>query len=100
MFEYVNENYGLNVFYGQSVIVNGKSGVVVEDRGNHIGVNFDEDKPMIVSNCHPTWKVQYNNESKPIRKLTKSQLRYRAYMEYSDCFDSFKEFLYSDLAKV
>jgi hypothetical protein len=57
--KYVQENYQVPACIGRSVIVNGKSGVITEDHGNYIGVTFDEDKAGVVSNCHPTWEVEY-----------------------------------------
>ncbi|MDP2141337.1 MAG: hypothetical protein Q8L20_11050 [Gammaproteobacteria bacterium] len=90
--EYVREYYKVPAEIGRRVIVNGKLGVIAEDRGNYIGVNFDADKPGVINNCHPTWQVVYG-EMGPIRKMTRSQQRYERYREYSDCFDSFRDFL-------
>jgi hypothetical protein len=57
--KYVQDNYQVPACIGRVVIVDGKSGVITEDRGNYIGVTFDEDKAGVVSNCHPTWEVEY-----------------------------------------
>lgn len=89
--EYVKDYYKVPACIGRRVIVNGKPGVIAEDRGNYIGVNFDKDKPGIIVNAHPTWKVEYLGMGK-VRKLTRSQRRYRDYREWSDCFDSFIDF--------
>jgi len=98
--EYVRENYGVPAHVGMLVVVNGKPGIIAEDRGHHIGVNFDHDKPGVISTCHPTWKVEYTMKSGEIRQLTKAQQRakdrYQRYREYSDCFDSFLDFCYWD----
>lgn len=92
MSEYAKTYYNVPADIGRRVIVNGKPGIIVEDRGNYIGVNFDSDKPNIISNCHPTWKVEYG-EIGIIRKMTKSQKRYAEYLKIADCFENFKHFL-------
>ena len=89
--EYVQESYGVPAFIGCGVVVAGKPGVIIEDRGHHIGINFDEDKPGVVSPCHPTWKVEYG-EMRAVRKMTASQARYRRYLEYGDGFESFIDY--------
>lgn len=71
-FEYINYYYGVNACIGRLVIVNGKSGVIAKDCGNYIGVNFDSDKPGKISNCHPTWEVEYLGMGK-VRKMTSSR---------------------------
>jgi hypothetical protein len=96
--EYAKEYYGVPADIGRRVIVNGEAGIIAEDRGNYIGVNFDKDKPGIILNCHPTWKVEYMDMGK-IRKPTRSQQRYRRYMEYGDSFDSFIDFCRWDAAQ-
>lgn len=89
--EYVRNYYDVPACIGRAVIVNGRSGVISEDRGHYIGVNFDDDKPGSVFNCHPTWKVEYG-DMKKVRKMTRSQQRYKRYLEWNDCFDSFIDF--------
>ncbi|MCT4625842.1 hypothetical protein [Halodesulfovibrio sp.] len=93
---YVREHYGVPAQIGMRVIVDGKPGIISEDHGNYIGVNFDEDKPGVVLSCHPTWRVEYTIKSGKIRPLTRSQQRYLRYLEYSDCFNSFLDFCYWD----
>lgn len=95
-FEYINKTYGVNACIGRKVTVDGKSGVIVKDCGNHIGVNFNEDKPGFIRRCHPTWKVQYLGMRK-VRKLTKSQERGQRWLEYGDMFESFMDFVYWDM---
>lgn len=85
--EYAQEYYGVPACIGRVVIVNGKQGIITEDRGNYIGVNFDKDKAGVVSNCHPTWEVEYKGMGK-IRRLTRSQRSYRDYLR-SECCESF-----------
>jgi len=89
--EYVREYYGVPAVLGRRVVVSGKPGIIAEDRGHYIGVNFDHDKPGDISNCHPTWEVEYLDIGE-IRKPTRSQQRYKRHLEYGDSFESFIEF--------
>lgn len=97
MFEYVQQYYGVPAEIGRRVIVNGNHGIIAEDRGHYIGINFDKDKPGVIKNCHPTWEVQYL-EIGVLRKMTRSQARYQKYLEYGEGFNSFREFLKHELA--
>lgn len=92
MFDYVKEYYDVPACIGRGVEVSGKRGVIIADRGHYIGVNFDDDKPGSVSNCHPTSSVKYLGMGK-IRRMTRSQERYQRYLEWDGCFDSFYHFL-------
>lgn len=98
MCEYVKQHYGVPADIGRRVTVDGKPGIIEADKGNYIGVNFDSDKPGDISNCHPTWRVEYLEMGR-IRPLTKSQLRYQRYLEVSDCFESFMHFIRYDDAE-
>lgn len=90
--EYAREYYGVPACIGRRVTVNGEPGIIAEDRGHYIGVTFDKDKPGVISNAHPTWKVEYLDMGK-IRKMTRSQKRYRAWLDYgADYFDDFIDF--------
>lgn len=89
--EYIRNYYSVPAEIGRRVEVDGKPGIIAEDRGHYIGVNFDKDKPGAISNCHPTWRVEYADMGK-VRKLTRSQVRYRRYLERGDCFDNFMSF--------
>lgn len=89
--KYVREYYKVPAEIGRRVIVNGEPGIIAADKGNHIGVNFDKDKPCVISHCHPTWEVQYL-EMGIVRKQTKSQQRYQRFLEYGDGFDSFIDY--------
>lgn len=90
--EYVKSYYGVPAQVGRRVTIEGKRGIIAEDRGHYIGVNFDEDPPGIISNAHPTWKVIYGCMGK-IRKMTRSQARYQDYLRHADLYDSFSEYL-------
>lgn len=89
--EYVQQYYGVPAVIGRRVMVDGKPGVIAEDCGHHIGVLFDADKPASISPCHPTWRVEYQGMGR-VRKMTRSQQRYRRYLDVGDCFDSFLDF--------
>jgi hypothetical protein len=94
-FDYVKSAYGVPAEMYREVIVNGKKGVITEDMGNYIGVNFYDKpthEPLV---CHPTWEVTYLetfNRKPPIKKITPSQKRYREYL-HSECSESFREWL-------
>lgn len=98
-FQYVKENYRVPACLGRRVIVNGKHGTIAADRGSHIGVNFDSDKPGVILNAHPTWEVTYLDEIREVRKPTRAQERYQRFIEYGDGFHSFLDFCYWDATK-
>ncbi|SEG21812.1 hypothetical protein [Marinobacterium lutimaris] len=89
--EYVQKYYSVPACIGRRVEVSGRPGVIAQDCGHYIGVNFDTDKPGQISPCHPTWKVEYLGIGK-VRKMTRSQQRYKRYLEYGDCFENFLDF--------
>lgn len=90
--KYVRDYYDVPACIGRRVKVYGKPGIIAADRGHYIGVNFDADKPGVISNAHPTDKVEYLDIGK-VRKPTASQARYQRYLEIGDCFEDFKHFL-------
>ena len=79
--EYARAHYGVEACIGRRVEVNGKAGIIAEDRGHYIGVNFDEDKAGFIINAHPTWKVKYLGMGK-VRSMTRSQKRYQRFLEW------------------
>lgn len=89
--EYVREYYGVPAVIGRRVVVYGEPGIIAEDRGHYIGVNLDRDKPGVIVNAHPTSEVQYG-EMGVIRKMTRSQARYKRFLEYGECFSTFVDF--------
>ncbi|WP_259524167.1 hypothetical protein [Shewanella baltica] len=97
-FDYIKQHYAVPAAIGRLVKVNGRSGVIVKDCGHHLGVNFDDDKPGVISHCHPTWEVEYG-EIGNIRKQTKSQQRYQRYLEYGDRFENFIDYCHWDASK-
>ncbi len=90
--EYVQQTYRVPACISRRVTVYSKPGIIAEDRGNYIGVNFDCDKPGVIYNAHPTSHVEYGDMG-IIRKMTKSQKRYQRYLNFSECFNNFREFL-------
>lgn len=90
-FQYVRDHYKVPAELGRRVIVYGKPGIIVADRGNYIGVNFDADKPGVIKNAHPVSEVEYGEIGK-IRKTSRWAARYQRYHEYGECFPNFLEF--------
>lgn len=95
--KYVCEHYGVPAEIGRRVVVSGKPGVIVEDRGHYIGVNFDSEKAGVVRNCHPTSDVTYG-EMGNIRKPSRWAARYDRFLEYGDGFDDFISYCRWDAA--
>ena len=91
-FEYVRKYYKVPAELGRRVKIDGRPGIIIEDMGNYIGVNFDDTPPNDVRPCHPTWKAVYLDMGTP-RKMTRSQRRYREFLKYGDCYDDFHDFL-------
>jgi hypothetical protein len=89
--KYVQDCYAVPACLGRRVEVDGQPGIIAEDCGHHIGVNFDSDKPTFISHCHPTWRVTYLGMG-IVRPITRSQKRYKRYLEYGDGFERFIDF--------
>lgn len=89
--QYVREFYVVPACIGRRVKVNGRPGVIAKDRGHYIGVSFDNDKPGVIANAHPTSNVEYRGMGS-VRRATRSQRRYQNYLEFGDCFDNFIDF--------
>jgi len=96
--QYVRQYYGVPACIGRRVTCYGKPGIIVEDRGNYIGVTLDEQKPGTVRNYHPTDGIVYGEMGR-IRKMTRSQARYNEYRKFADCFEDFRHFLMYDSAR-
>ncbi len=90
--EYVKDYYRVPAEIGRRIEHDDNPGIIAEDRGHYIGVNFDKDKPGVVFNVHPTDNVKYL-EMGIIRKMTRSQKRYQDYLKVADCFDDFWHYL-------
>lgn len=92
MSEYAKSYYGVPSDLGRIVTYQGRRGVIAEDRGNYVGVNFDSNKPGVISNIHPTDEhLEYHGMGK-VRKPTRSQQKYQDYLN-NDGYDSFAEFI-------
>lgn len=90
--EYVREYYGVPACIGRQIEYNGRKGIISEDRGNYIGVTFDDQKPGTVSNFHPTTEgLTYHGMGK-FRQMTRGQRRYQDYLR-SECTESFGEWI-------
>lgn len=93
--EYARQYYGVPAEIGRRVVMNGRPGVIAEDRGQYVGVLFDDCKPGDFLPCHPTWEMRYGEMGAVrVEKLTKAQRRYRAWVrcDFSECFDDFLHF--------
>lgn len=93
-FGYVRAYYGVPAERGRRVVVDGDPGVIAEARGNYIGVLFDQCAPTHVYSCHPTWRVTYLDEIAPVRRATRSQIRYQQFLD-ADTGLTFGEYLRS-----
>jgi len=90
--EYVREYYNVPAQIGRRVIYNGNLGTIYKDGGNYIAVNFDTEKAGHTHNIHPEdEKLEYLGIGK-IRKMTRSQQRYRDYLD-ADCGLTFAEWI-------
>ncbi len=92
--KYVRDTYGVPAQIGRRVIVSGRKGIISDDLGQYIGVNFDDDKPSVISPCHPTSEVEYLGMG-TVRRLTRPQKRYADYLKVADLFDGFRDYLRS-----
>ena len=81
--EYVREGYNVPAEIGRIIDYNGKQGVISEDRGNYIGVTFDDEKAGTVSNFHPTTEgLTYGDMGiVRVRKMTRSQKNYQLFID-------------------
>lgn len=94
---YVRGYYGVPACIGRTIEHHGRPGVIVEDRGNYIGVTFDDEEPGTVCNIHPTDDVEYLGMG-TTRRVSRSRARYIYWREVAnDCCDiSFGDFLRSE----
>lgn len=94
--DYVRNYYGVPAEIGRRVSYRGKEGVIYRDGGNYIAVNFDHEKPGVITNIHPKDENLKYLEMGKLRKMTRSQARYRRYLAVSDCYENFMNFCYWD----
>ena len=77
MSEFAKKYYSVPSDIGRRVLYGGKPGIIYNDGGNYVSVNFDEDKPGRCVNVHPRDpKLKYLGMGE-IRKMTRSQKRYQ-----------------------
>ncbi len=99
-YEYIKNYYGVPAKYGRVVeIERFGRGIIVEDKGNYIGVLLDSDKPGYIKIFHPTCGVEYLGIELPRQeKLTRSQKRYREFKD-ADWFEgTFAEWMGFDIS--
>jgi hypothetical protein len=96
---YVKTHYGVPDDVGRMVHFKDRTGVIYETGGNYVNVNFDDQKPGVISYIHPTDSGLTYGFMGTIRKRTRSQQRYRMFIE-SDCCMTFKEWLQSGNAVI
>ncbi|MGH1542167.1 MAG: hypothetical protein ACRBHB_17195 [Arenicella sp.] len=97
MSNYAKEYYQVPADIGRLITYRDRTGIIAADGGNYIGVNFDDLKPGVISNIHPTDEnLTYLEDFGKIRKMTPSQARYQRYLRVSECFDHFMDFCYWD----
>ena len=72
----------ITIKYPQNWVVHcGKSGIIAKDKGNYIGVNFNDCKPGDITNIHSRDPgLSYLGIGK-IRSMTRSQKRYREFID-------------------
>jgi len=91
--EYVQKYYNVPACIGRKISYKGRNGIIAEDRGNYIGVTFDDEYPGIINNFHPEEEGLSYLDMGKVRKITRSQDRYKRYLKNSDSFTDFHEFL-------
>jgi len=91
--EYIRNTYNVPACIGRQIEYNGRHGILSADRGNYIGVTFDDEPATTISNFHPLEKGLVYGGIGNVRKMTRSQARYKKYLEVSECYENFKHFL-------
>lgn len=91
-FEYIKDYYKVPAEIGKRVTVYGEPGIIAEDRGHYLGVNFDKHKANDVRSVHPTDGVVYGEMGKR-RKITRSQKRYAEFLDADWFGGTFAEWL-------
>jgi hypothetical protein len=90
---YVKQRYDVPNDIGRYVHYRDRTGVIAEIHGNYVNANFYDKKPGHIEYIHPTDpNLTYGAMGGVIRKMTRSQLRYREYLR-SETSSSFGEWL-------
>lgn len=87
--EYVRRYYGVPAEVGRRLMVYGQPAIISADRGHHIGITYDKDKPGVLLSAHPIDGVEYLGMGL-VRPMTPGQRRYRKWIEVADCFPDWK----------
>ena len=90
--EYARKYYDVPAEIGRRVDYKGQSGIIAEDRGHYIGVNFDDQKVSLVHNVHPTEEGLKYLEMGRVRPLTRSQRNYQQFLR-AECNETFSEWM-------
>ena len=93
MSEYAKKYYGVPADLNRLVTYRGRLGIIAKDGGSYVAVNFEDEKAGSWSNIHPKDPdLVYLEDFGTVRKMTRSQLRYREW-ERSDSGLDFGEWL-------
>jgi hypothetical protein len=91
-FGYIVRTYGVPACIGRRVEVYGKPAIITADRGQHIGVTYDTDKPGVIRSAHPTDGVVYSDDVVKPRRASRSARRYADYLR-AEVNETFAEWL-------
>ena len=72
--EYIRNTYNVPACIGRQIEYNGRHGILSADRGNYIGVTFDDEPATTISNFHPLEKGLVYGGIGNVRKMTRSQI--------------------------
>lgn len=56
-FKYIKDTYDVPADMFREVMIDGKKGVITEDKGHYLGVTFYHNSLTLP--CHPTWRTEY-----------------------------------------
>lgn len=91
-FRYINKNYGIDARIGRLIRYIGDLGVIIEDRGIYLGVNFLGTRRGLIVNVHPTYEVEYLDQVVEISKISKYEKSYNFYLTHFGKFKDFGDF--------
>lgn len=93
-FEYIQNWYKVPAEMHREIEFEGRKGIIVQDKGNYIGVQFYDDAKHVIHTMHPTYNVVYLDTfgNPPKVKNQKSKERYREYLN-SETSMTFREWL-------
>lgn len=97
--EYVRRHYGVPAEIGRAVRYKGRNGVIVGGRNAHVGIVLEGDKASAVGYYHPkTEGLEYLGTFAKVPKLTRSQRRYKEYLN-SECCESFRWWIMTEKSR-